>query len=97
MQDPLGEVEIVWDPRKASINLRKHKIAFEEAATIFQDPLMLTKPDPDHSFSERRFLTVGLSFQQRLLQVAHTEDPGEIHIISARRTTAKERYDYEND
>lgn len=58
MQKPLGEVEIVWDPRKASINLRKHKIAFEEAATIFLDPLMLTKPDPGHSFSERRLLTV---------------------------------------
>jgi hypothetical protein len=97
MQSPLPELKILWDPRKALANLRKHKISFEEASTIFNDPLSVTKKDPDHSISESRFLTLGLSFRHRLVLVAHTEDPDEIRIISARLPTRSEQYVYEND
>jgi len=89
--------EIVWDPRKARSNLRKHEVSFEEAATSLEDPLSTTKPDPDHSISESRFLTLGLSFRHRLILVAHTDDPDEIRIISARLPTRSERNAYEDD
>jgi hypothetical protein len=61
------------DPRKEAANRRKHQVGFREAATIFGDPLATTFPDTDHSISERRFLTIGLSASGRLLVVAHTE------------------------
>jgi hypothetical protein len=96
VQDTPLEPKVVWDPRKARLNLRKHKVSFEEATTVFDDELSTTKPDPDHSISENRFLTLGLSFKQRLLLLAHTEDPDEIRIISARLPTRSERNDYEN-
>ena len=96
MGDFSPQIEIRWDPRKAASNLRKHKVTFQEAETIFDDKLSTTKPDPDHSIDERRFITVGLSSRQRLILVAHTEDPGEIRIISARIPTPTERMDYEN-
>jgi uncharacterized protein len=96
MQDD-DEPLIVWDRRKAWNNLRKHKVSFEEAETVFLDPLVLTKADPDHSLEERRFLTVGLSSKNRLVMVAHTDDWGTIRIISARLPTRRERYAYEND
>ena len=85
-----------WDARTASRNLRKHSVSFDEAATIFQDPLALTFDDPDHSVEERRFVTIGRSGQQRILFVAHV-DQGEdrVRIISARRATPTESYAYE--
>jgi len=91
------EPKVRWDPRKASANLRKHKVSFEEAATAFDDMLSVTKPDPDHSMTENRFLTLGLSSRQRLILVAHTEDSDEIRIISARLPTRSERDAYENN
>jgi uncharacterized protein len=91
-----SEPKFRWDPRKARANLRKHKVAFEEAETVFRDRLSVTKQDPNHSSEERRFLTLGLSFNYRLILVAHTEDPGEIRIISARLPTRSERDAYEN-
>jgi uncharacterized DUF497 family protein len=96
MQDSSRELEIRWDLRKAASNLRKHRVSFVEAATVLDDPLATTKPDPDHSIDENRFLTLGLSFQQRLLLVSHTEDPDEIRIISARTPTRSERNAYQN-
>ncbi|MGA2850685.1 MAG: BrnT family toxin [Terracidiphilus sp.] len=96
-QDPVPVPEIVWDLRKARSNLGKHKVSFEEAATALEDPLSTTKPDPDHSISESRFLTLGLSFRHRLVLVAHTDDSDEIRIISARLPTRSERYAYEDD
>lgn len=96
MPRPSSEPKIIWDPRKAHVNLRKHKVSFEEAETVFKDWFSVTKPDPDHSLSERRFLTLGLSFKQRLILVAHTEDPDELRIISARRPTRSERDAYES-
>lgn len=93
----MREPEVRWDPRKASANLRKHKVSFEEAATALHDQLSVTKPDPDHSIAENRFITLGLSSRQRLILVAHTEDTDEIRIISARLPTRNERNAYEND
>jgi uncharacterized DUF497 family protein len=72
-----------WDPDKARANLAKHGVAFEEAATVFGDPLALTFDDPDRSFAERRRLTFGHSRAHRLLVVAHTERGGRVRIISA--------------
>jgi uncharacterized protein len=94
MPDP--KIRVRWDPRKAISNLRKHKVSFEEADSVFDDPLSFTNLDPDHSIEERRFITIGLSSKQRLVLVAHTEDPTEIRIISARLPTPQERDDYEN-
>jgi uncharacterized DUF497 family protein len=71
-------------------------VAFEEAATVFQDKLSITVPDPDHSAEEDRFITVGLSNHNRLLMIAHTERGDSIRIISARELTPGERRQYED-
>ena len=67
---PLG---FEWDDDKAESNLAKHGVSFEEAATVFSDPLSLTIPDPAHSQAEDRFIIIGRSHQQKLLVVVHTE------------------------
>lgn len=67
-------MEFEWDPNKAASNLKKHKVSFGEAATVLGDPLSITVPDPDHSWAEDRYLTVGTSDLGRLLIVAHTEE-----------------------
>lgn len=85
-----------WDPRKAAANKRKHGVAFEEAATVFGDPLALMFPDPDHSDIEERFLTFGRSAMHRLIVVSHTDRRGVIRIISARKMEPTERRIYEN-
>jgi len=84
-----------WDPAKARSNLAKHGVDFPEAATIFGDPLSFTVPDPDHSVSEQRYVTMGFSFRRRLLVVAHTEAGYRLRIISARRAKRAERRQYE--
>jgi uncharacterized DUF497 family protein len=84
-----------WDRGKADNNYRKHKVTFDEAATVFYDPLAATFPDPDHSQSERRFISVGCSSRNRLLMVAHTEQGETIRIISARPATPHERRRHE--
>lgn len=86
-----------WDPRKAELNRKKHGIAFEEAATVFGDPLAITFPDPDHSESELRFITFGISECGHLLVVAHTERSLKIRIIGARKATRSERKIYEQE
>lgn len=84
-----------WDPAKAAANLRKHGVAFPEAATVFLDPLALTYLDPDHSEGESRFITLGHSTTERLLFVAHHDaDEDRIRIISARRATRRETHAY---
>jgi uncharacterized DUF497 family protein len=88
-------VNFEWDPAKARQNRRKHRISFEEAATVFGDPLAITYPDPDHLTSEQRFITVGMSSVNRVLIVAHTDRNENIRIISARKTTRRERKHYE--
>lgn len=84
-----------WDEAKAATNLRKHGVSFEEAASIFGDPLALTFPDPDHSAGEKRWLSFGVSNQDRLLAVAHAERGRSIRVISARKATRHEREIYE--
>jgi uncharacterized DUF497 family protein len=84
-----------WDGRKARRNVRKHGISFEEASSVFLDPLSLTGDDPDHSAGERRLITFGMSYSGRLVVVSHTESGDTIRIISARRTTPAERGLYE--
>lgn len=86
-----------WDPRKDAANRRKHAVGFEEALTVFADPLSTTFSDPDHSISEQRFLIIGVSAAGRLLVVAHVEREGVIRIISSRRATKREREFYEED
>ncbi|HEV2102372.1 MAG TPA: BrnT family toxin [Candidatus Acidoferrum sp.] len=86
-----------WDPVIAQTNRRKHRVTFEEAATVYGDALALTYPDPDHSFSEQRFITVGMSGAKRLLIVAHAERGESIRIISARKATQRERKQYEEN
>ena len=90
-------MEFEWDVRKATANLRKHGVSFEEAATVFGDFLSTTASDPDHSRGEERYITVGLSNLGRLLMVAHAERAERIRIISARTLTAKEKHAYENE
>ncbi len=84
-----------WDPAKAKRNLRKHRISFEEASSVFYDPLAATGADPDHSLGEERMITFGISSSGRLLVVAHTERGDTIRIISARAATRHERKIYE--
>jgi len=84
-----------WDLRKARTNLVKHGVGFEEAATIFGDPLSLTIPDPEHSLAERRYITMGRAFNRKLLVVVHTDRDDNIRVISARRASRRERKFYE--
>lgn len=84
-----------WDPKKAATNLKKHGVSFQEAATVFGDPLAITFQDPDHSKDEERQLTFGLSLQNRLIVVSHTERQDVTRIISARSMERKERVIYE--
>jgi uncharacterized protein len=91
-------VEFEWDAAKADENLKKHGIAFEEALTVFADPLARIFDDPDHSGDERRELIVGRSTAQHLLIVVFT-DRGDhrTRIIGARGVTARERREYEQN
>ena len=84
-----------WAPRKAVLNLRKHRISFDEAASVFGDLVSLTISDPDSSLDETRFITLGRSNVGRLLAVVHTERDDKIRLISARRASPRERANYE--
>jgi uncharacterized DUF497 family protein len=83
-----------WDPGKAEENFRKHRVRFEEAASVFLDPAALTFWDPDHSEEEDREITIGRSARRRVLFVAHTARSGGVRIINARQATRKERRQY---
>ena len=84
-----------WDEKKAKTNATKHGVGFEEAATVFADPLSLTIPDPAHSQTEERFIILGKSHTGKLLVVCHTERGDNLRIISARRANRRERKNYE--
>jgi hypothetical protein len=86
-----------YDGHNAWINLKKHRVSFEEAMTVFTDPLSLTIPDPLHSEVEERRIIIGQSLKKRLIVVVHTDRGEKIRIISARRPTAGERKQYEED
>ena len=88
--------EFEWDAQKAAENLRNHGVAFDEALTVFADPLASIFDDPDHSDEEHRELIVGHSAEQRLLVVSFTERE-RVRIISARQATARERKNYEEN
>ena len=90
-------MQFEWDPNKAAENLKNHGIPFDEASSVFGDPLATTIDDPDHSIEEFRFLTMGYTKNQRLIVVSHTEQEGTIRIISAREPTPRERKQYESE
>ncbi|MFP4033729.1 MAG: BrnT family toxin [Thermodesulfobacteriota bacterium] len=87
--------KLSWDPEKADANWPKHGVSFEEAGTIFDDPLFVDFFDPDHSDDEQRFVAIGQSFRNRLLLVSYSEWANSIRIISAREATRRERKIFE--
>ena len=86
----MSKQQFEWDKNKAAKNWQKHKVAFQEAVTVFDDPLFITVIDDEHSEDEERYITIGFSKHRRLLVIAHTDRAGEIRIISARQATRKE-------
>jgi uncharacterized DUF497 family protein len=91
-------MECEWDKAKATANLKKHKVSFDEASTIFSDPLARIFNDPTHSAEECREIIIGHSIINRLLLVCFAEyDEGTVRIFSARQVTRNERQDYEEN
>jgi len=88
------EPHVAWDPDKATSNLRKHGVSFEEAASVFESPLFITVLDDEHSTGEERYITIGTSRGGRILMIAHAERMGRIRIISARQATRREEQFY---
>jgi uncharacterized DUF497 family protein len=84
-----------WDGTKAAENLKRRRVSFDEAVTVFYDPLAATFDDPDHSDDEGRLVTVGYSARGRVLVVCHVERGAATRLISARRATARERKRHE--
>jgi uncharacterized protein len=89
--------DIQWDEKKNWLNVKKHGISFEEAVTIFSDPLEITIDDPEHALSEYRFISLGQSLLGRLLVVSYAEFGDRIRLISARKPTRRERVAYEEN
>lgn len=89
------DLEFEWDENKAQANAQKHGVSFQEAATAFADPFLVTFDDEAHSDFEDRFISIGLSEQNRLLLVIHTDRNGVVRIISARVATRREQRVYE--
>ena len=90
-------MKVQWDERKAAGNKQKHGVSFEEAATVFSNPLALIFDDEWHSEAEEREIIVGHSTDGQLLVISFTEREGAVRIISARPATAREQRDYEED
>jgi hypothetical protein len=88
-------MEFEWDQKKAKLNLSKHGVSFEEAKTVFNDPLYVDFYDPDHSEEEYRYIIIGESSQGRILLVSYTERKDKIRIISSRQVTKNERQAYQ--
>jgi len=88
-------MQFEWDEEKAKINIKKHKVGFQEAKSVFGDPLSITIDDPDHSKEEQRFIDVGTSASGKLLVIVYTERGNKIRIISCRKATPTERRKYE--
>ncbi|MBK5939816.1 BrnT family toxin [Halochromatium roseum] len=89
-------MKLAWDHKKAQANLRNHGIRFEEASTVFGDPMALTFNDPDHSIGESLFLTFGMTRYGTFLIVSFAETNSETRLISARKMSKREREIYEN-
>lgn len=94
----MGALRFERDAAKAALNVRKHGVTFDEAATVFEDEEALIIPDPDHSVGEERFVLLDLSASLRMLVVVHCEleDGAVIRLISARRADRSEREAYAN-
>ena len=88
-------MEFEWDEKKLRTNISKHGISFDEATTIFDDPLYVDFYDPDHSEKEQRYIIFGTSERGRILMVSYTERGNRIYLISARKATPAERESYE--
>jgi uncharacterized DUF497 family protein len=88
-------LEFEWDGHKAVENLKNHRVSFDEAKSVFNDPLLLTFPDPEHSDEEHRSINIGISSHSRVLLVVFTDRKGKVRVISSRKATAKERKLYE--
>ena len=86
-----------WDRKKAASNLSKHRVSFEEALTVFSDPLARIFDDEDHSIEEQREIIIGHSAKDRLLVVCFTAQGDSVRIFSARTATRRERKDYEEN
>jgi uncharacterized DUF497 family protein len=91
------DLRFVWDTEKAAANLKKHRVSFEEATTVFRDPLARIFDDEAHSMHEQREIIIGHSSRNRLLLVCFTERATAIRIFSARQATRKEHTDYEEN
>ena len=90
-------MEFEWNNEKAKVNSSKHSVSFDEAKTVFDDPLYIEFFDPDHSDNEERYIIVGQSQQNRLLVVSYMERGRRIRLISAREATRWEREAYEDE
>jgi uncharacterized protein len=90
-------MSFAWDKAKATRNLAKHGVSFDEAMSVFFDPLAVSGADPDHSLGEARYISFGISILGRLLVVCHTHRAGTIRIISARPATRLEKRIYEEE
>lgn len=92
----MERINFEWDENKNSINKKKHKVSFEEAATVFYDEEALVIDDPEHSEDESRFVILGLSQRANLLVVCHCYRASDtvIRIISARKATTTEKQQY---
>ena len=92
----MNSISFEWDENKNQINIRKHKISFDEARTVFYDEEALVMDDPDHSASEERFIILGLSSKGNILVVCHCCRMSDtvIRIISARKATSSECRQY---
>lgn len=88
-------MDFEWDSKKGAANEQKHKVSFQEASSVFGDSLAITFTDPDHSDNEQRYLTFGLSRENRLLVVSHTDRGDKTRIISVRLMDRRERRIYE--
>ena len=91
----MSGVVFEWDPAKAGANVAKHSVTFEEALTVFMDPLARIHDDPHHSKDEAREIIVGHSIEQRLLLVSFVDRGEKVRLISARLATKRERENYE--
>jgi uncharacterized DUF497 family protein len=90
-------IKLEWSARKNRLNVLKHGVDFKEASTVFDDPAHVSVSDPDHSFNENRYITIGMSTGNRLVIMAHTFENDKIRIITARKPTRTERRKYEEE
>lgn len=89
------DLDFEWDEDKAAENLKKHKVSFDEAKTVFGDPFSITIDDPIHSIDEKRFIDIGISAKGKMLVVSYTERGKRVRLISCRKAAKVEQEMYE--